>query len=148
MYPQNIQYTNDLLISVFAYIDFKLLASGLFSIASFFFGASLQNMALVALFTLIIFDSISGISAAYRTGVQIESVKILRTVIKICIYFLFVSAGHLCDMVTQNILPIENTIIAFLAVTELVSIMENIGKMGYVVPQTLLNKLKEIRDSK
>jgi len=148
MYPENIQYIVDLLSNVFTHANIKVTGSAIMALASFFFGASLYNMALVVLFSLIIFDTITAIMAAYHNGVEIQSHKILRTVIKMCVYFLMVSAGHLCEVATGHILPIETTIIAFLAITEFVSILENIGKLGYVVPQTLLNKLKDLRDQK
>ena len=43
---------------------------------------------------------------------------------------------------------LDDTIIAFLTLTELISIIENTGKMGYAIPKKLLLKLKSIRDEK
>jgi len=147
MYPQNITYVYDLLSSVFSNVNLKITGAAMLSLGSFFFGETLQNMTLVMLFTLIIFDTITGVAAAYMNKEAIESRKIFRTAVKIAVYFLLVSAGHLSEVATHHILPVEATILAFLALTELVSILENAGKMGYTVPQTLLNRIKEIRDN-
>ncbi len=43
---------------------------------------------------------------------------------------------------------LDETIIAFLCLTELISVLENTGKMGYAIPAQLLNKLKSWRDEK
>jgi phage-related holin len=36
----------------------------------------------------------------------------------------------------------------FIAVTELVSILENVGDLGYIIPKKLLGRLKDFRDAK
>ena len=38
--------------------------------------------------------------------------------------------------------------VAFVGITEFISILENIGRLGYQTPKKLLNQLKEYRDNK
>jgi toxin secretion/phage lysis holin len=145
MQPHNLTYVHKLVKGISENFDEKIFFAISYGVLSFLFDP-LQHMSLIALLVLIIFDTITGVSAAFKSGEEIKSSKILRAAIKICFYFLFVSAGHLCETVIANFVPIQATITAMLALTELVSIMENMGKMGYTVPQTLLNKLKNLRD--
>lgn len=129
-----------------SYPILKTLSAVILTVGSFFFD-TLQHTALLALVVLIIFDMISAIIAAKKTGEEITSQKAVRSAGKTAVYFFFVSAGF----ITENTVPlniIDDTIIAFLAVTELISIAENLGKSGYPVPQNLLNQLKTFRNNK
>lgn len=69
----------------------------------------------------------------------------VKTAVKWTLYMLMVSASHL----TESLLPGEwylaEVTIAFLGATELVSILENIGKTGVAIPLKLLNKLEQLR---
>ena len=109
----------------------------------------LQTRGLQALLILIVMDFLTGISAAKRSGEEIKSSNIFRSALKVLLYFMMVSATHL----TESAVPIikafgDETIIAFLALTELISILENVGRLGFSVPQRMLNKLIELRDQK
>lgn len=68
---------------------------------------------------------------------------------KVAAYFTLISAGNLAEHGTQNYIPfLDETIIGFLCATELLSILENTGRMGYAVPQKLINKLSQYKNSK
>ena len=123
----------------------KVVGTSVFVSYTFFFDA-LHGEALVALFFLIMADFVSGIIASFKTGVEIKSAKILRSAFKMVVYFVMVSAGFLTETAGLGFLPIDETIIGFLAVTELISVLENVANMGYVVPKRLLNKLKSYAD--
>ena len=125
----------------------KFTGSLAFVSLSFFFD-SLHIQALVALFFLIIVDFVFGIVASYKTGVEIKSAKVLRTGLKMVVYFTMVSAAFLAETAGIDFLPLDETVIAFLAATELVSIIENTANMGFAVPKKLLNKLKEFTTTK
>lgn len=122
----------------------KVLISGLITLYSFFFGINL-SMIMLALMALITFDLLTGIIAAYVAGEPIESHKIFRSAMKFGVYLILVSAAHLTDTTIFGDIHLEEGMIGFLAVTELISIIENAGKMGYVVPKKLLNRLNELR---
>jgi len=126
---------------------FKLTGGGLFMLFAFFFN-SLYKEALLALLVLIIGDFIFGVVASHKVGQEIKSAKILRTAIKIVVYFALISFAFQTEKSFLSFLPIDETVIAFLSLTELISIMENMANMGYVVPTKLLRRLKEYRDNK
>lgn len=125
----------------------KTVASVLFIFLSFGFD-SLQHKALLALFMLMLADCLSAIWAAYKTGDTIKSAKIFRTPVKIVIYFGLVYFAHITEYGLPAMLGIlDETVIAFCVVTELISIMENVNKLGYSVPTKLLSKLINVRDN-
>lgn len=101
-----------------------------------------------ALLALIVMDTISGVSAAYRTGVPIESSRIIRTPFKIIYYFMMVSSGFLVEKFIGISFAIDETVLVLLAITEFTSILENMGKMGYNTPKRLLNQLRKISSQK
>jgi toxin secretion/phage lysis holin len=109
------------------------------------FGFETKNI-LQALLILVIIDFITGILSAYAAKEQIKSKNAVRSAFKISVYGLLIAAGHLTEQVTPGGTYIEEAVTTFLALTELISIIENIGKMGFAIPQKLLNKLHKFRD--
>lgn len=117
----------------------------LFTIITFLFDAGKQQ-ALVALLILMIFDFLFGVTAAAVNKKPITSGKTRRSALKVAIYYLLISAGFLAEK-SVPFLPIDETILAFLMLTELISIIENSGKIGFAVPKKLLEQLTKFRDS-
>jgi phage-related holin len=76
------------------------------------------------------------------TGETISSAKVFRSAIKTMIYVMFISAAHLMEMTTPILSFADELVLSFLAVTELISILENVGKMGFAVPKRFLNTLQ------
>lgn len=96
-------------------------------------------------------DFVTALVREKKLGAKIESKKAVRTAIKIAIYGMLVSAGYVTEsIIGAHIvnLPIAGTISGFIAVTELISILENVGQMGYVIPQKLLNLLQDYAKTK
>lgn len=141
---EQISYIPQLVQKVFAFFWEKLVI-GLLAVPVIFFNQA-QHKAMVALLLLIIFDFLSAILVAKKNGEQIESAKIFRTALKVMVYFVMVSAGHLTNVAIGVSLYLDTVLIGFLAVTELISILENFGKAGYAVPQQLLNQLYEYKN--
>lgn len=131
-------------LSIKQYVSAKIALSVLVTIYSFFFGIELAAL-MLALTALIAFDILTAIVAAYSTQEPIESRKVFKSALKFGIYLVLVSSAHLTDMAVFGMLPLEEGMIAFLAATELISILENAGKMGYATPKKLLNRLQEFR---
>jgi len=131
-------------ISLKHYISSKIFFSGLITLYSFFFGINL-SMIMLALIALITFDMLTAVIAAYYVGEPIESRKVFKSALKFGIYLILVSAAHLTDSTIFGDIHLEEGMIAFLSITELISVIENAGKMGYVVPKKLLNRLNELR---
>lgn len=128
------------------FLDIKLALSLILTLASFLFGVDMQT-AMISLVVLMVFDLIMGTTAAcMKTGEGLSSRKAAKTPLKFGVYLLLVSAAHLTDSAIFNGLYIQETMIAFLALTELISILENAGRMGIAVPQKLMDKLKEVRE--
>lgn len=143
---ENLSYVFTLVSKVFAAWHFKAVTAGFFVLASFFFDA-LQRDALLALLALIIFDFFSAVLAAYKTNEPIRSSKIFNTALKIVVYFSLVSAGF----VAEHAIPIgliDEVLLGFLCVTELISILENVSKAGYATPTGLLNTLKDYKSKR
>ncbi|MCK5018420.1 MAG: phage holin family protein [Candidatus Peribacteraceae bacterium] len=130
----------------FSNLYIKFTAGVSFSFVSFLFD-SLQREALIALLVLIVFDFFSALLVSYKLGEAIHSSKVFRTALKTTVYFVLISAGFLVEKAIP-IGMIDDIIIGFLAVTELISIMENAAKAGYSTPKGLLNTLRDYNKKK
>lgn len=148
MVIENLIYVKTLITKIFSQHIFKIVGTGVFLCGNFLFDSLLKE-GMIALLVLIVFDSITAVGSAFKNGDEIKSSKVLRTAIKIAVYFLLISAGNLTEHGTNGLISfIDETILGFLAITELVSILENVGNMGYAIPKKLLNKLKQIQKTK
>lgn len=127
------------------FFGIKLLPSVVIPVFGVLFG--LQNPAILrALMILVVIDFITGIASAKVANEQIRSRAAVRSAFKVAVYGLLVSAGHLTEVIVPGNLFIEEAVVSFLALTELISVIENIGKMGFAVPSKLLNQLQKLRD--
>ena len=143
---ENLTYCASLLVSLCKNIWFKItLSSGVIAYSYFFDPTHTQL--LLSLFILIILDFITGIAAAVKEKRPIKSHKVLRTAIKIGVYYLIITSTHLAEG-SVPIPLLDETAIGFLTATELVSILENVARSGYAVPKSLLVKLKDILGQK
>ena len=105
-----------------------------------------NTMILRALLFLLVFDFFTGIIAAKMTKEPIKSKTAVRSAFKTAMYGLLVSTAHLTEQITPIATFIEEAVITFLALTEMISIIENVGKMGYAIPRKLLRRLQSLRD--
>lgn len=146
MKEDNIKYINGLFGKICSNVVAKCAATGSLIVTEFFVDGVLVK-AMVAVFFLVLFDWITGIFAAKASGLPIKSSKIIRTPIKIVIYFMLISGARIAEYsLPASIHFLDETVIAFLALTELISVIENTGTMGYAIPKKLLKVLKHIRD--
>lgn len=138
-----LNHSSQLFVKTFASFYPKLII-WLLSAPLFFFD-SMKKDAMIGLLMLIIFDFMTAIIAAMKTGELIQSSKAKRTAIKALLYFTMVSGGHFVDMSLNGAIPfyVDSIIISFLAITELISIFENVKKYGYDVPTNLIQFLKD-----
>ena len=108
-----------------------------------------QNLqAGIALIMIVSIDLVTAMMAEYKTGGRIESRKALKSTTKLVVYGLFLSAIHLTEMIVPGTTFLDEAALSFLALTEAISVMENIGRMGYPIPLKLLNKLQDIKETK
>jgi toxin secretion/phage lysis holin len=96
---------------------------------------------------LIIFDTLTGICAAWQTGKAISSAKFGRVLVKLLGYgsVLAVSA-----IVSRNLPGLEEfkaagaaTVLTLAIATESISVLENVRLMGIKIPSFLEDALKE-----
>lgn len=125
----------------------KLAGSMIITIGAYLIGAEHFGM-MYALMVLAGIDFVTGIASSKVNGNEITSRKAVRSASKFVVYILFVAAGHLSEVIIPGETYFESIVISFLTLTEFISIIENIGGMGFAVPQKLLNKLREYRDEK
>lgn len=130
-----------------SYAISKCIISLAYVIYSFLFDPT-KAEAHIAIMVLIVVDFVTGLASAKMTGETITSGKIFHTAIKIIVYFTFIASASVTETAVPTVSAFcDETIIAFLAFTELISVTENIGKMGFAVPKKWLNKLQELRDN-
>lgn len=127
----------------FHYGNLKALAALVIGVLGFFFDP-LQQTALLALFVLVFVDFLFGMAAAKKTGQQITSAKFFRTPIKLAVYFTLIACAHISEYALPGWLGIlDETLTGFLVATELLSIFEKSGYLGFAVPRRVLNQLEE-----
>lgn len=139
------QYYQEIIQSSMEITSAKILVS-LLMLFSFFFG-DIYEQAIIAVIMLVLFDTILGVISAYKEGVAITSRKFGRVVQKAAVYMLAISAGYFAD-ITIGWQIIESIMIGFIGVTEFISILENMGRLGYQTPKKLLNQLKDFQSQK
>lgn len=128
------------------YFSLKVPLALLVGFSDFLLGPESHPITLM-LVTLIIFDFITAVMVAIRRGEPIESKRALQTVTKIVVYGVFLSASHLTEQIVPGNTFLDETASSFLAITELISVIENVGHLGYAIPKKLLNRLEEIREA-
>lgn len=131
----------------YSWLAITLPRSFFIGIFTYLFGLENANM-VAAVMVLVVFDFITAIMAKFKIGEPIESRKALKSATKTVVYGIFLSSAHLAGTILPAGGFLDSVAASFLAITELISIIENIGKMGYVMPQKLLNRLYELRDEK
>jgi phage-related holin len=124
---------------------FKIPAAIFVGLVSFLIGWE-NGSAVMALTTLVTFDLLMGMAAAYLNGEPIESRKALKTGTKFAVYLILFSSAYMTENVIGGVTFIDSAMISYLCLTELISIMENASKMGYTMPTKLLNRLEDMRN--
>lgn len=145
---KEIAYLQHLWMRLTQFVELKTISAAIIAALSFIFDPN-QVMALLALFILILLDFVFGVAASKKTGMQITSGKFYRTPLKLIVYFALIAAARL----TEHALPVQmgfldETLVGFLAATEMLSILEKSGYMGYAVPMKLLNQLQKYTQDK
>lgn len=127
------------------YFNFKSISSITLTIMAYLVGANHFEM-LYALIVLVVIDFVTGVAASRYMGHTISSKTSFRSASKFVVYMLFVAAAHLAENIIPGETYFEVVVASFLALTEFISIIENIGNMDFAIPKKLLTKLHEYRD--
>lgn len=125
--------------------------AGLFGAAiSYLFPEQATQEAAVSAFVLIIIDLLTGMRAAFLEGRFITSTGVRRTINKIGGYFAVVAV---CAVVTKNVGNLSGfqavsvgAIVTLVILTEAVSILENVNRMGVKLPFGIQDQLKRRLD--
>lgn len=140
---KNLSYCVDLVKDICSVWYYKILFSA-FIVAFTYFFDPIHTKVLFSLFVLMMADFITGIGATMVRKEKIQSHKISRTAIKVMIYFGTIALCRISEE-SVHLFWIDDTAIGFLTLTELISNLENVGKMGYETPINLIKKLKLIK---
>lgn len=103
----------------------------------------------IATGVLIIADLITGVMAARKSGKPITSAGLRRSVSKMLIYNLAVGSGFLVQhYMMGDLVPVSNIVSSAIGLTELKSIMENIGTIqGGSLFKSIVDKLGSVNDA-
>ena len=142
-----IQTTIDTCRAIVAYSQLKCAGAIGVLTYSFFFG-DIEKQIISAVVVLALFDMITGVMASVKSGKSVESKKLFKTAIKLFVYMLMISSGHLVESVIGYELKVDEVITGIIAITEVISILENASRMGYAIPKKLLNQLKDFKSEK
>lgn len=126
--------------------SFKAVVSGIFTVLTFLFGPDNAQL-ILGIVVLVTIDLITGLLAAKMGTEPITSRKAFKSAFKMAAYGLLVAASHVTEQIVPAQTYIDDAVIAFLAITELISILENTGRMGFAIPKKLLNQLHKMNDN-
>ena len=125
----NLENWKTIFTNIMAMGWFKALIAGISIASEWMFGA--HQEALIVVFVLVILDSITGLAKAIKAQ-DVRSCGFFRFASKLMIYLIMMGTAGLVD----KVLPIKlgaTIVYSFLAVTEALSIMENISILGFPV---------------
>ena len=94
-----------------------------------------------ALMILVIIDFLTGIICSFRNGKKITSFGMTRTIKKVMLYAFFMISVHQLYRITLYLNWIQIFAITFLAITELLSIIENLSRAGILIPKWVTKRL-------
>lgn len=112
--------------------------------ASYFFGGWSHLLAL--LLALVVIDYITGVLAAAREGKLKSSVGFMGIARKVLI-FTMVAVGHMIDVTLGDAHLFRDAVTFFYLANELLSIIENSGRLGMPMPPALKSAV-ELFESK
>lgn len=129
--------------TVFEPTALKFYVSSILTVFFFLFG-NLYTEALTAIVMLMVLDAVLGVWASKKEGAAITSTRFADSVKKGIVYFMAISAGYFVDL-TVPFDIVQATMVGFVGVTEFISVLENVGRMGYQTPKKLLNQLRDFQ---
>ena len=112
------------------------------SIASYLFGG--WSSLLSILLTFVVIDYITGVSAAAKEGKLNSEVGAWGIVKKVSI-FAIVAIAHLIDRALGDSHLFRDAAIFFYLANELISVLENIGRLGAPIPPGLKQAIEILR---
>ena len=94
-----------------------------------------------AVVLLIIIDTLTGLVGAYKQKQVISSKRFFDSVIKLIFFPMIIAAASIAQTaIGTTMLFLPQIVAGYLAMHEFLSIIENFGKIGYKIPQKILNR--------
>jgi len=108
------------------------------------------NDAIIGLFILMILDFFFGFILAIKEH-KVCSLKLRSGAIKFLVYFIIIITANLVDKAISTIhwfkvfdlVEMKNLAVLYLCVTEAISILENMIKLGIPIPKKIIKRMKE-----
>jgi toxin secretion/phage lysis holin len=106
----------------------------------FSFG-SIGFQIVIAVIMLIVIDTITGLMGAKKVGEPIHSKRFFDSIIKLIFFPMIIASASITQTALgTDMLFLPQIVAGYLAMHEFLSIIENFGKIGYVIPQKILNR--------
>lgn len=118
---------------------FKMFLAATGAVTGYFWGG--WSLLLHLLLWFVIIDWLTGWAAAWMNGELKSRIGYIGIARKMTI-FLIIAITHLVDRVLGEMNYFQNTVIFFYLANELLSIIENVGRMGVPIPQSLRNVVR------
>ncbi|WP_078499624.1 phage holin family protein [Paenibacillus selenitireducens] len=112
------------------------------SSVTYFYGG--WSAVLGALLAFVIFDYITGVVAAGSSG-ELKSKKGLIGIARKVFIFAMVAVGHLVDGILGDSHMLRDTIAYFYIANEVLSIIENGGRLGVPIPPVIVQAVEVLR---
>lgn len=103
------------------------------------------DLLIISLVVLMVLDYISGVLAGYREG-NLNSKKAYDGIHKKVMVLLLIAVGNIVSLLF-NEPAIRNVVAMFYCSIEVLSIIENAGKLGIPIPDRLRKALEQCRDA-
>lgn len=113
---------------------FKMVMAVTGAVTGYFWGG--WSLLLHLLLWFVIIDWLTGWAAAWMNGELRSRIGYIGIARKMTI-FLIIAITHLIDQVLGEMNYFQNTVTFFYLANELLSIIENVGRMGVPIPQSL-----------
>lgn len=121
----------------------RMVSTALGAVVGYLYGG--WTAMLNALLVLVIVDFITGLIAAWINGELRSKVGNIGIAKKVGI-FLFVTVAHVIDGVLGDMHFLRDAVIFFYMANELLSIIENAGKMGIPMPPAFINAVAVLQE--
>lgn len=125
------------LSSIIRYPDIKVITGSIALSFNWIFQD--QGFTVLVIFSLVILDTITGLIKAVKKQ-QVSSQDFFGFAAKLIVYFITMITGALVDRIIPFAFALS-LVNSFLAITEAISILENIAACGFPVPVKLLKIL-------
>lgn len=121
----------------------RMVSTALGAIVGYLYGG--WTAMLNALLILVVIDFLTGWAAAWING-ELRSMKGYIGIAKKVGIFLFVTVAHVIDGVLGDMHFLRDAVIFFYMANELLSIIENAGKMGIPMPPAFINAVAVLQE--